>query len=490
MATISSAGVGSGLDVNGIVSQLMTIEKQPLTALDKKEADYQAKLSAFGTLKSAVSALQSAATALKAPTLYAGLSAASSNTAVLTASANTAASAGSYAIDVVTKAQAQSISSQAFSSLSSDISTVDGKIKIELGTFAPATTLPPVAASFTADPAKSAITIDVAATGSSLQEVRDAINAANAGVKASIVYVGSAGYKLTLAATDSGAKSSIKLTVLDTGNVVQTNNADLAKLSFDPTLTSGSGNEFDINVSAQDAHLKINGLDVYRTTNTISDALTGVTLTATGPGSSTLTISNDTTSVTSAFNTFVSAYNDLNKQLHDLTAYNQATGKGALLTGDSTANALQSALRGLITASRTVSPGGLRNFSNLGIAVQRDGSLTFDSSKLASALASSPANVSALLTTSGTSSNGLALRAANTLDGIIASTGILASRSDGINRTIAGIGKQRDRLSQHLVDVEARYRKQYSALDTLVAGFQQTSQYLTQQLANLPKTSG
>jgi flagellar hook-associated protein 2 len=137
-----------------------------------------------------------------------------------------------------------------------------------------------------------------------------------------------------------------------------------------------------------------------------------------------------------------------------------------------------------------VSPGGLRNFSNLGIAVQRDGSLTFDSSKLASALASSPANVSALLTTSGTSSNGLALRAANTLDGIIASTGILASRSDGINRTIAGIGKQRDRLSQHLVDVEARYRKQYSALDTLVAGFQQTSQYLTQQLANLPKTSG
>lgn len=483
MATISSAGIGSGLDVNGIITQLLAIDKRPLTALDTKEADYQAKLSAFGTLKSAVSSLQSAATTLKSPTLYAGLSAKSSDTTVLTASANTAASAASYAIQVVTKAQAQSISSQAFASLSSDISTVDGKIKIELGTFDSGGPL------FTPDPAKTAVTIDVATTGSSLQEVRDAINAANAGVKANIVYVGSAGYKLTLTANDTGVKSAIKLTVTDTLNVVQTNNTDLAKLSFNPEAIAGAGNEFDINTDAQEAHVKIDGLSVFRSTNTVSDAITGVTLSLATAGTSTLTVSKDSASVTSAFTTFVAAYNDVNKQLRTLTAYNQTTGQSSLLTGDSGARTLQSNLRSLITATRPTTA-SLRSLSDLGVALQRDGSLTFNSAKLDSALTSSPSDVTAFLTTTGTSNDGLAVRAAKELDGLVSGSGLFASRSEGITRSITDIGNARARLNRRLIDIEARYRKQYGALDSLVASFQQTSQYLSQQLANLPKSGG
>lgn len=481
MATISSAGIGSGLDVNGIITQLLSIDKRPLAALDTKEADYQAKLSAFGTLKGAVSSLQSAATTLKSTTLYAGLSAKSSDTTVLTASANTAASAASYAIQVVTKAQAQSISSQAFASLTSDISTVDGKIKIELGTFDSGGPL------FTPDPAKTAVTIDVATTGSSLQEVRDAINAANAGVKANVVYVGSAGYKLTLTSTDPGVKSAIKLTVTDTLNVVQTNNTDLAKLSFDPEAIAGAGNEFDINITAQDAHVKIDGLSVYRSTNTVSDAITGVTLSLATAGTSTLTVSKDSASVTSAFTTFVAAYNDVNKQLRALTAYNSTTGQSSLLTGDSGARTLQSNLRSLITATRPTSA-SLRSLSDLGIALQRDGSLTFNSTKLESALSTSSSDVTAFLTTTVTGNDGLAVRAAKELDGLVSSSGLFASRSEGITRSITDIVKARDRLNKRLIDIEARYRKQYGALDTLVASFQRTSQYLSQQLANLPKS--
>lgn len=489
MATISSAGIGSGLDVNGIIAQLMNIEKQPLAALDKKEADYQAKLSAFGTLKGAVSALQGAARALNSTTLYSGMSATSSSTDVLTVSANTAALKASYAMQVVAKAQAQSISSQAFSSLTSDISAYDGKIKIELGTFVAATLVPPAAATFTADPAKTPVTIDIPATASSLQEVRDAINAANAGVKANIVYVGDAGYKLTLTSNETGEKSSIKLTVMDAGNVVQTNNADLAKLSFDPTLAQNGGNEFNINVSAQNAHLKIDGLDVFRATNTISDAITGVTLTVAGVGTSSLTVDKNTASIRGTFDSFVKSYNDINKQLRDLTAYNQTTGTGSLLTGDSGARSLQTALRGLITASHAVAGSSLTRLSDLGISMQRDGSLLFNSAQLDSALAASPSAVSDLMTATSGASNGLAVRMSATLDGLLSKTGLLASRTDGISRSITDLSDRRDILSRRLIQIEARYRKQYSALDTLVAGMQKTSQYLQQQLANLPKSS-
>jgi len=483
MATISSAGIGSGLDINGIITQLMNVEKQPLLALDTKEASYQAKLSAFGSLKGAISSLQSSARALKSTTLYAAMAAQSSSSATLTASANTAAATGTYAIEVIAKAQAQSISSRDFASITSDLSTIDGKIKIELGTYDEA---PP--ASFTADPAKTPVTIDIAANESSLEEIRDKINSANAGVRANLVYVGSAGYKLTLTSNDTGATTSIKLTTLDSGNNVLTDNNDIAKLSFDPTQLAGAGNEFDINVGAQDAHLKIDGLSIYRKTNTVSDAITGVTLTLATAGNATVTISKDTAAAKSAFDTFVKAYNDTNKLLRDLTTFNTQTGLGAILTGDSGARSLQSALRSLITTGRTAA-GEPRNLSDLGISMQRDGSLQFDSGKLASAMASSATQVSALMTTDNSSDNGLAVRMTSALDGILSSNGILASRTDGINRSIADVDDRRELLARRLTQIEARYRKQFTALDTLVASMQKTSQYLTQQLANLPSTT-
>lgn len=490
MASISSAGLGSGLDVNSIITQLMNVEKQPLVALDTKEATYQAKLSAFGGLKGAVSSLQTAALALKSSTLYASMTASSSSTSVATASANTAAAAGTYAIQVIDRAQAQSISSKAFASLTADVVTnaVDGKIKIELGTFTPAVVAPPAPASFVADPARTAVTIDIAANQSSLQEIRDKINDANAGVKANIVYVGSSGYKLTLTANDTGVKSSIKLTVMDTNDTVLTNNADLAQLSFDPTLAAGAGNEFDINAYAQDAHLKIDGLDIYRSTNTISDAITGVTLTAIAAGTSTLTVSRDTASVTTAFSSFVKAYNDTSKQLRDLTAYNATTGQGSLLTGDSGARGLQTALQGLITATRKSAASGFRQLSDLGVAMQRDGSLAFDSSKLTSAL-SSGGDVATMMTSTSNTDTGLATRMSSVLSGLLADNGLLASRTDGIQRSIEDIGDRRTALERRLLQIEKRYRTQFSSLDSLVASMQRTSQYLSQQLANLPATS-
>ena len=489
MATISSAGVGSGLDVNGIVSQLMTIEKRPLTALDTKEAGFQAKLSAYGSLKGALASVQSAALALKSSTLFSSMSASSANTSVVAASANTAAQAGTYTLKVIAKAQSASISSQPLPSISTDISTIDGKLKIELGTFTPQAGATP--SSFVSDPAKTPITINLTAGTSSLSDIRDAINAANAGVKANLVYVGTAGYKLTVTSNDTGATESLKITALDTSNNVLTNNTDLAKLSFDPTKTAGAGNEFDVNSVAQDSSFTIDGLGLTRSTNSVSDAITGVTLSL-GDAlntNTTLTVAKDTASVQTALASFVKNYNDLNKQLHDLTVFDPTTKQGATLTGDAGARALQSALRSMITYRQAGSTGVAHSLSDLGVAMQRDGSLLFNSTKLSNALASSSTDVSALFTSTSASAPGLAVRMSTLLDGMLSTSGLIASQTDGISRSVTDIGKQRTRLSDRLVQIEARYRKQYSNLDTLVASMQQTSQYLTQQLANLPTNS-
>jgi flagellar hook-associated protein 2 len=206
-------------------------------------------------------------------------------------------------------------------------------------------------------------------------------------------------------------------------------------------------------------------------------------------GTTTLTVSKDSASAKSALDSFVKTYNDIAKQLRDATAYNASTKQASILTGDSGARSLQTALREMISYSRNSTGSNYSTLSDLGVALQRDGSLVFNSSKFETAMASSTTNVGDLLSSTSTTLPGIAVRMTTTLDGILSSTGLLASRTEGINRSIADVGDQRERLARRLVQIEARYRKQFSALDTLVASMQKTSQYLTQQLANLPSTT-
>jgi flagellar hook-associated protein 2 len=480
MATISSAGIGSGLDINGIITKLMAVEQRPLTALDTKEAAFQAQLSAYGSLKGAVSSLESAAATLTSSSLFGSMVATSSDSTVLSASANSAAKSGTYAMEVVGLAKADSLASQNFISHTASISTIDGQIKIELGTLAGSV--------FTADSATPAKTISITAANSSLDSIRDAINSANAGVRANVVYVGSAGYKLTVTSTDTGASKSIKLTTMDSSGNVIANNTDLAKLSYDPAKAAGAGNEYTVTSVAQDVHIKVDGLDLYRASNTITDAVTGLTIKATKIGAATLTVSQDSASITAALGKFVTNYNDLNKQLRSLTAYDASTKTASTLTGDSGARSLQTALRSMINYTFGTST-TLKNLSDVGVRIQKDGSLAFDSSKLTTALQNSPSEVASLLTAT-TGTKGIAVRIDATLTSLLDSTsGLLATKTNGISRTIKDIGKQRDELNLRLTQIEKNYRTQFTALDTLVASMQQTSAYLTQQLASLTSLS-
>jgi flagellar hook-associated protein 2 len=487
MATISSLGTGSGLNLSGMLTQLMAIEQQPVNLINTKEASFQAKLTAYGTLKSAVASFQTTSDALAASTLFDSNTATSSNTSVINATASTAAKTGSYSLNVVAKAQAQTLASATFASMSDPLNgTSAGKLKIELGTY------DSTGNTFTTNSSKDPVTIDVAANAS-LSDIRDAINKANAGVTASLVSVGSAGYKLSITSDNTGASNSVKLTTMDGNGVATTDNTGLAQLSFDPAAATGSGKEFTVGTVAQDAHIQLNGIDLYRSSNTISDAITGVTLkVGDTTGSSTLTIAQDTTAISTAVSNFVKAYNDLNTQIKTLTAYDSTNKTAATLTGDAGARSLQSTLRNLLTTHVNTGTSSISSLSDIGVSVQKDGSLAFDASKLTTALSTNSAAVKTLFSakTSSTSTvEGIATKLSSSLDNMLSTSGLFAAKTDSINASIKSLESQRDALTRRLSQVEANYRAQFTALDTTVAQMQSTSSYLTQQLASLSSSS-
>ena len=372
---ISSAGIGSSLDVNSIISQLMAVERKPVTALDTKETGYQAKLSAYGSLQGALGAFQSAAQALATPAKFVAQRAAVADATILSASAGGAAASGSYSVEVGLLAQAQKLKSSgtAFAATSSTIGS--GTLSIDFGTYS--------GDNFTLNPDKSTKTISIASGQSSLAGIRDAINAANAGVTAGIVNDGS-GYRLTLTSRDTGAANALRIVVAD-GDGTHADSSGLSQLMFDGRSSSGVKN-LTQSAAAQNASVTIDGIVISNASNTITDAIEGVTLSLLKQsvvGTTTnLMVVRDSTGIRGAVESFVKAYNDSAKALADLSAYNATTKQAAILQGDSAVRSIQSELRRTLTSALNTAGGGLTALSDIGIAFQTDGTLKLDSAKL------------------------------------------------------------------------------------------------------------
>ena len=458
MATISSPGLGSGLDINGLVTKLMQVESQPLTDLNSKEANFQAKLSAFGALKGALSSLQSAAETLTGPSLYTSMSASVSDSTVMSAAADSTAADGSYEIAVSKLAKAQAL----HTNVDYGTDTFDsGTLRIALG---------------------NGTQVDVTlGSAKTLSGIRDAINGANAGVTASIVNDGTAN-RLVLASNTTGSDGAITITAPTSNNDGIRRLADLigANLTEDRP--------------AQNAELTVNGLAITRSSNTITDTIPGVTLSLTkadtvAPPTTKLTVAKSTASVQTAIGAFVKAYNDVVGQVKNLTAYDSANKKSSVLTGDSTARSVQSQLTAMMHATVSSVGGGISTLSSLGISVQKDGTLKTDTAKLADVLKDSNNDVAKLLSSTTAANTGIAVRFKDMLKGFVGTNGLIDSRTTGIAASIKDIGTQRDAMQLRLSAVEQRYRKQFTALDSLIASMNSTSSYLSQQLANLPGTS-
>jgi flagellar hook-associated protein 2 len=462
---LTSSGIGSGLDIEGIVTKLMAVEQRPLTALKTKEAGYQAKISALGTLKGALSALQTAVSALVPASgitpvqKFSIFNTTVADTAIASATATSSAVAGTYSLEVTQLAQQHRIatSTGVASPFGADNKLLGegGTLTISLGTAGGST------------PTKTtALVIDKGATP---EAIRDAINSAKAGVSATVIN-GVNGKQLVLDGNSPGSDQSITLSGID-------------GLSYG---VAGNTDEFTQLQPAQGSAFKLNGIAITASSNTVTTAIDGIALTLTKVSETnkptSVAVTRDTSSLTAGVNAFVKAYNEFNATATSQGSYNTTTKVAGTLNGDSTLRTTQSIMRSLLgNVPSELSGATFQHLSDIGVSVQKNGSLAVDSTKLTAAISSDLPAVANLVSAFGrafkTATEGLTSNS---------SSSAIASRTEGMQSAIKGLGKQSVAIVSRLNEIEKRYRKEFTNLDVMMAAMGKTSDYLKQQLANLP----
>lgn len=442
---ISAPGVGSGLDVNSIVERLLTIERRPLNRLESDKQGLEARLSAFGKLKSALSTFQSALDDLKSLDAFEVFKAESSDASAFTATANSDAATGSNDIQVVRLAEAHKLGSVSIAD--TDTTTLGG----------------------TGDEITFTVngnSFSVNGGGMTLSQLRDAINDApdNTGVSATVISENAGSHYLVLTSSETG-------------------NANAINLSFTGSLGTDLGLS-NINDPVQlDSQLLIDGLfNVTRSGNTIDDAIAGVTLNlvAETTGNVQLDVSRDIDSVKASVQSFVDAFNELKKTFDSLS------GEGNDLEADSTLRSIENQIQRVFNTA----PGGLNGsftyLSEIGVSFQRDGTIALDSADLESAIASDFSGLAELF---AHDNQGYLFRVDALIDGFVQADGLIDIREDGLNSRIDVTGQRIADMEFRLELREQRLRNQFTALDTLMGQLQGTSDFLSQQLAALPTLS-
>ena len=468
MAITSSLGIGSGLDLSSLLDGLRSSEQQRLVPLQRQASSYNTKLSAYGTLQSSLANFQTAAEALGKASLYEGVKTTTDSDA-FKAVANEKADPGSYSIEVQQLARSQSLVSAGQAGVDDKIGS-GGKITLSLGDGA--------------GNVSETVDIDLADADSSLSGIRDAINAADIGVNASIVNDGSGTpYRLVLSSNTTGTASQISVSVAENNGDGSTPLGDL--LNYDSTAGSGAMSQ---TVAARDAKLSVNGIEIVSQTNRVEEAIEGVTLTLSKTTSEpqSLTATRDTDSVKAALDRFVKAYNSVNTLSDKLTAFDSEKEISGVLLGDSTARTAETRVRGALNTA--ISGGAFSSLAEIGVSLQRDGTMKIDDEKLDKALANNLADVGQLLAGKD-ESGGLSKVLVSTLDAVAGEQGLLQSASNGMKTRIDNLTESMEREQESIDSTIARYQKQFVQLDSIMASINSTSNYLTQQFASLNKSS-
>jgi flagellar hook-associated protein 2 len=470
MASISTLGIGSGLDLSSILDSLTTAEKASLTPISTQQTAYTAKLSAYATLKSSLSTFQTANTKLNDADLFTATSATSSSSAF---SATTSGStvAGKYTVSVSQLAQAQTLTSAVQTSNTTalgDSSASSRTLSITL---------------------KDGTSKDITLTSdqTSLTGMRDAINGADAGVSATIIKVGDGSYRLSLTSSETGSDNAVSKIAVTGDDTLQ------GIVGYDASTSSNAMTE---SVTAQNAKLTVNNVEIENSSNTISDALEGITLNLndTTTGNQTLTITKDSSKAESAISSWVDAYNTLLDQFSTLTKYTavdtgadaQDSSNGALL-GDSTLRTIQTQLKSMLTNAQSSST--YKSLAQIGITTDpTTGSLELDSDKLETALSSDADGVKEMIVGDG-KTTGITTTIATSLTGWLSSTGIVQAATDGVSKTLNDLTDQYNTTSTRIDNLVARYKAQFTQLDVLMSSLNQTSSYLTQQFESSSSSS-
>ena len=449
---IRAGGIGSGLDIESLVAQLVSAEAQPTNArLNTQELELEAELSAYGTLKSALSTFQASVDKMEGTDAFQVYDATSSDDTLFTATASSSAAAGNYDIEVLQLAQVAKLRSADFTDSSEVVGT--GTLDITLG----------------ADTFQ--ITID--GTNNTLSNIRDAINAAsdNPGVTASLITVDS-GTQLILTSDKTGTSNTITVAAVDDDGA---DGFDLTRLDSASLVSMQPPLNAIIEVDAQ---------TVTRDSNSFSDVISGVTfnLAKADIGTvETLTITTDISAIKKNIEEFVSNYNVLTGVMKGLSNYDIDTGIAGALNGDSIVRGIQNQLRQSLFSGAT--GGVFSTLNQLGITLDDTGSLTIDSSELDDKLTNNLSDVEQLFS----SSTGLAQLFTSALAGYQGDDGILESRTDGIDSRLDGIDDSRDTLTRRMDALETRLRAQFIAMDLIVAQLSSIGTFLTGALASLPE---
>jgi flagellar hook-associated protein 2 len=451
---ITASGLGSGLDIKGLVEQLVSAERTPAaTQLATREARATAQLTAIGRLKSALSTFQGAVGELADITRFQKRTATVSDAERLAAAASAEASPGSYQIEVLALASAHRLLSGAFAS--ADTVVGEGQLQISTGS--------------------GSMQIEITAANNTLAGIRDAINASqnNPGVRASIIN-GTGGAYLTLTSTSTGAAGAITVDAVAAGSALE-------------VLEYGAGttNALSEQSAASDASARIDGLTVSSTTNSIATAIDGVTIDLLEAGAGTLItldVAYDEKSAKEAVAKFVSAYNGVAGLIAELTGYNAETKAAGTLLGDAATRSIKNALRTELGRAVGDSSEPFRTLAEIGVTTANNGFLSIDASRLDEAIDTDFDAVGRLF---ATEDSGIAVRLKSVIDDVLGNDGRLATRESTLRARIDDIGEQRTTLERRMEAVRQRYQNQFIALDKLVGQLNQTSNFLSQQLARL-----
>lgn len=442
MAGLTVSGVGSGLDIAGLVEKLVAAERAPQEQrLQRVNTDAKLKLSAMSMLTSAFSGLQTSLLAVSGSSVFGARLTSSGDEKVFTASAANNAQTGSYDLEVLALASAHKLASAA---LNESAGLGAGTLHITAGA--------------------SAFDVTIAAGSNTPAQIRDAINSAAtaAGAKLGVSLVsGDSGASLIFTGGATGVANAIRITRTS-------GDAGLDALVYDP----GNLTSLTVRSAAADAQVNIDGLLRSSASNRIENAISGVTLDIKGaaPGKThLLTVSADNAATSKAVNDFMVTYNTAVDAMARVTAYGGTGGKSGALIGDSM-------VRNAAGQMRAVISGAIGNLAGLGLNTRADGKLTLDATKLNSALTSSPAATQSQL-------QSLAGSLQDIVGKYVGTDGAFTSRTNGLNSRLRSLDQQTADLDRRMDMVQQRYSRQFIALDSLMGQLSSTSEFLTQQLA-------
>ncbi|MGP5714031.1 flagellar filament capping protein FliD [Vreelandella alkaliphila] len=446
MASISSLGIGSGLDLNGLLDQLQDAERGKLKPIERQLETQQTKISAYGQLQSALSKFQTASAELNDSALYESLSTNVGGDAI-TATADGEAQLGSYNVTVNTLATRGTLASEGVAELDAPLTTTEQTLTFTFG-----------------DGASKDVTIGA---NSSLEDIRDAINASeDSGVNATIVNDGT-NYRLALSSSETGADASI--------SGFSFSGTEPFAADTDNTLQAGTN-----------AALTVNGIAITSPTNQVEGAIQGVTLNLQEEGDSTVAVEQNTRAVREAITGFVDAYNELKGTIGELTSYNAETGVAGELNGDSTVRTVESRMRSILSGGIE---GEFSMLSDIGISLQRDGTLSIDESELDNAIVNNQ-NALSVFFAGDADDSGMAGQLNQGLDQLLGTNGAVKGAITGAENRVESLVERYTRTEQTIERTISRYRTQFGQLDSMLAQMDQTSDYLTQQFDALDAQLG